>query len=84
MSVSIYLAVAWVLAATTVAMLPMRRQYLPGSTLLITAPFLIGYLGYEFGWIAGVAALAAFLSMFRKPLRYYWRKARGLKTEVPE
>jgi Protein of unknown function (DUF2484) len=84
MSLSIYLAVAWVFAATAVAMLPMRQQYLPGSVLLIAAPFLIGYLGYQFGWIAAIAALAAFVSMFRKPLRYYWRKWRGLETEVPE
>jgi uncharacterized protein DUF2484 len=84
MSLSVYLAVAWVFAATAVAMLPMRHQYLPGSLLLIAAPFLIGYLGYQLGWIAAIAALAAFVSMFRKPLRYYWRKWRGLETEVPE
>lgn len=84
MSLPIYLAVAWVFAATAVAMLPMRQQYLPGSVLLFSAPFLIGYLGYQFGWIVAIAALAAFVSMFRKPLRYYWRKCRGLETEVPE
>ncbi len=84
MSLSIVLAVAWVFAATAVAMLPMRRQYLPGSILLFAAPVLIAFLGYQHGWIAAIAAFAAFLSMFRKPLRYFWRKWRGLETEVPE
>lgn len=84
MSLSIYLAIAWVFAATIVAMLPMRRQYLPGSILLVAAPFLIGYLGYEYGWITAAAALAAFLSMFRNPMRFFWRKWRGLPTELPE
>ncbi|MFT5342453.1 MAG: putative acyltransferase [Paracoccaceae bacterium] len=84
MSIAVILAVAWVFAATAVAMLPMRRQYIPGSVLLISAPVLIGYLGSLYGWIAGIGALAAFLSMFRKPLRHFWRKWRGLKTGVPE
>lgn len=84
MSLSIALAVAWVFAATFVAMLPMRRQFAPGVALLIAAPMLIALLGYQYGWLAGVGALAAFLSMFRNPLRYYWRKWRGLETEVPK
>ena len=85
MSLSVLLAVVWVFAATVVALLPMRRQYLPGSILLFVAPLLIACLGYQYGWIAGVGALAAFVSMFRRPLRYFWRKWRGLETEeVPE
>lgn len=84
MSLSIVLAAGWVIAATAVAMLPMRRQFAPGMILLIAAPFLIGYLGYQYGWLVGVGALAAFVSMFRNPLRYYWRKWRGLETEIPK
>ena len=38
MNVTILLAIAWVFAATVVAFLPMRRQYLPGSILLAAAP----------------------------------------------
>lgn len=82
MSPSLLMAIAWVFAATGVAMLPMRRQYVPGSVLLIAAPVLIGVLGYQHGWIASIGALAAVVSMFRKPLRYYWRKWRGLETET--
>ena len=31
-----------------------------------------------------LAATAAFVSMFRNPLRYLWKKARGQHVELPE
>ena len=77
MSLSIILAALWVLAATAVAMLPMRRQYAPGMVLLAGALVLIVWLGLEFGPVAGLGALAAFVSMFRRPLLYFWRRFRG-------
>lgn len=77
MNLSVLLGVTWVFAATGVALLPMRRQFVPGMALLIVAPVLIVWLGLDFGWIASAGALAALLSMFRNPIRYYWRKWRG-------
>ncbi|MCA0869721.1 DUF2484 family protein [Seohaeicola saemankumensis] len=77
MSLSILMAALWVLVATGVAMLPMRWQFPPGIVLLLAAPVLIGFLGYEHGPVAAIAGLAAFISMFRNPLRYYWRKWTG-------
>jgi hypothetical protein len=83
MSPSLLLASLWVVAATVTALLPMRRQYVPGVTLLVLAPFLLGYIGWQHGfWIAALG-LAAFVSMFRNPLRYLWRRARGEKPEIP-
>jgi len=76
-------AIAWVIAATLTALLPMRRQYLPGITLLLAAPLLILWLGVTHGWSVGVLALAGFVSMFRNPLRYLWARARGDKPEIP-
>jgi len=86
MSMSVYAAIAWVFAATGVAMLPMPRQFPPGIVLLIAAPALIIWLGLDFGWLVGIGALAAFLSMFRNPIRYYWRKwsGRGNSTADPK
>jgi hypothetical protein len=84
MSLSFILASLWVLAATVVAMLPMRRQYVPGSLLMAAAPVLIGFIGVQYGWIAAALALAGFISMFRNPLRFFWRKWRGLEVEVLE
>jgi ribose/xylose/arabinose/galactoside ABC-type transport system permease subunit len=74
----------WVIAGAVTAMLPMRLQYPPGILLLIAAPLLILWIGMVHGWIVGVLCLAAFLSMFRRPLVYFWRKARGLPVERPE
>jgi hypothetical protein len=83
MSPSLLLASLWVVAATVTALLPMRRQYVPGVTLLVLAPFLLGYIGWQHGfWIAALG-LAAFVPMFRNPLRYLWRRARGEKPEIP-
>ena len=79
----IILSALWVLAATITALLPMRRQYVPGVTLLILAPILIIWLGYTHGWWVSVLAAIAFVSMFRNPLRYFWRRARGEDVEVP-
>ena len=73
----------WVVAGTVTAMLPMRLQFPPGIVLLVSAPLLIVWIGAVHGWVAGVLALAAFLSMFRRPLVYFWKKARGLPVERP-
>ena len=84
MSLSLILASVWAVAATIVALLPMRFQYLPGSVLLLSAPVLIGYIGYQHGiWIA-LLGLLAFLSMFRRPLIYLGRKALGLPALSPK
>ena len=81
MSPSVIAAIVWVFAASGVAMLPMRRQFPPGIVLLIAAPVLIIWLGLDYGWIASAGAMAAFVSMFRNPIRYYWRKWRGHENE---
>lgn len=76
---SLIAACLWVLAATVTALLPMRRQYPPGLTLLVLAPVLIGWLAHDYGlWVAALA-LAAFLSMFRRPLLGLWRHLSGMR-----
>jgi hypothetical protein len=81
---SVIACALWALAATIVAFLPMRRQYAPGLTLLLLAPVLILWLGLEHGWAFALAALAGFVSMFRNPIRYFWRKWRGENVELPK
>lgn len=73
MSWSILLGGLWAVAAMVTAMLPYRAQFPPGIALLVAAPFLIGFLGYEHGILAGILALAAFASMFRRPLFFLAR-----------
>lgn len=77
MSWSILAAAIWAVLATGVALLPMRLQYVPGLTLLFLAPAIILWLGFDEGWVIALAGLLGFLSMFRYPLRYFWRKWRG-------
>lgn len=68
MSLSLVLSCLWAIAASIVAMLPMRRQFAPGIMLLICAPVLLIYLGYQHNpWVV-LAASIAILSMFRRPL----------------
>ena len=83
MSLSLILGCLWVLASALTAMLPMRRQYAPGITLLIAAPLLLGFIGWQHGPWWGVAGLLAFGSMFRNPLIYFYRRARGLPVSLP-
>lgn len=83
MSTSLIIASLWALAATIVALLPMRFQYVPGVSLLVAAPFVIGLIGYQHGvWVA-LLGLAAFMSMFRNPLIFFWRKFKGESPQVP-
>lgn len=84
MSWSIIISAIWVLAATITALMPMRRQYVPGVTLIFLAPVLIVWLGYDFGWSWSVAAVAAFASMFRNPIKYFYARARGQRPELPK
>ena len=84
MTLSLLIGCLWVVASAIVAMLPMRRQYVPGVALLIAAPVLILWLGYDYGWWLSIAAAFAFVSMFRNPLRYFWKRAKGDPVELPK
>lgn len=83
MTLTILLAALWGVAATIVAFLPMRLQYAPGLALMIAAPLLVVLLAVQVHWLVGLGALLGFVSMFRNPLRYFWRKWRGLPSDLP-
>ncbi len=78
---SVLFAGLWVVASTAVAMLPLRLQFPPGVVLFVSAPALIVWLGYDFGWFFAVLAFAAFVSMFRNPIRHYWRRWTGQEVD---
>ncbi len=81
MSPALITACFWVLAATATAMLPMRLQRIVGLGLLLSAPVLLAWIGMTHGWLVTLACCAAVISMFRHPLRYFWRKLRGAQTD---
>lgn len=80
----LWVSIFWVFASVIVAMLPMRRQYAPGVALLAAAPVLIIWIGGAVGWWAGLLALAAFVSMFRNPLKFLYAKLQGRTYNVPD
>ena len=61
MSPPLILGGVWIFAATLVAMLPMRRQMLPGMALLLSAPILLVWIGWVHGWLWLAFGLFAFL-----------------------
>lgn len=75
MSLSLILACLWAIAATLVAFLPMRLQFAPGLLLLVLSIPLIIYLGVEHGVWVSLIGFLALLSLFRRPLSYFARKA---------
>ncbi|MHA6267969.1 DUF2484 family protein [uncultured Aliiroseovarius sp.] len=77
MSPALIAAALWVLAATAVAFLPMRRQFAPGLVLLVAAPALIGWIGVLHGWLWAGIGVVGFVSMFRRPLWYLARRSLG-------
>lgn len=74
----------WVFSSAVVALLPMRRQYVPGVALLIAAPVLIAAIGLQYNWGIAALGLAGFISMFRNPLKYFYTRLRGHQPEAPK
>jgi signal transduction histidine kinase len=84
MSMPLILGCLWVLAAAATAMLPMRRQMVPGLALLAAAPVLLVWIGWLHGWLWLAVGLFAFVSMFRNPLLYFARRALGRPAPLPK
>jgi len=84
MTLSLLLSCVWVVLATIVAFFPMRRQYVPGVALLVMAPVLIIWLGFDYGLWLAILGTGAFVSMFRNPLLYFYRRARGENPRIPK
>jgi hypothetical protein len=84
LSTPLILGALWVVAATITAMLPMRRQMIPGVALLIAAPVLLVWIGWAHGWLWLAFGVFAFLSMFRNPLLYFARRALGRPAPLPK
>lgn len=84
MSTPLILGCLWVIASAGVAMLPMRRQMIPGVALLLAAPVLLVWIAYVHGWVWLAIGLFAFVSMFRNPLLYFVRRALGRPAPLPK
>ncbi|MDA0222995.1 MAG: DUF2484 family protein [Proteobacteria bacterium] len=81
MNVSLLVTIAWILVVSFVGMLPRDYHKRFGFPMLILFPFVLGYLAWDMGLYWALALLAAALSIFRYPAKYYglalWRKLTG-------
>lgn len=84
MSTSLLAGIVWVLVSTGVALLPIRRQFAIGAFLLCVAPALLIWIAYDHGWWIAALGMLAFVSMFRNPLIYLIRRAKGERPELPK
>lgn len=76
MSTPLLLACLWVIAASAVALLPMRVQILPGVLLLLAAGPLLWVLAGAQGVAVALAGGLVVLSVFRRPLGAVLRRRR--------
>ncbi len=88
MSLSLVLALCWLVAANVIGMFPSKRNHWPAAYALIAIGIpLVGYVTYENGPMVGLIALAAGASILRWPVFYLWRwlrhlgRAQGNKAE---
>lgn len=84
MTPSLVAGCAWVLAASLVAFLPIRRQILPGTLLGLSAFALLGWIGAQNGWIWTAVGVFAFVSLFRNGFRAIPALMRGEKLDIPD
>lgn len=79
---SAFVAIFWVFATTAVAMLPVQKHYVPGRILLCLAPVVVIWLGVDHGWGAVLFGAFAVISMYRRPIKFYWTKWRQSTEEA--
>lgn len=79
MTLSLILTFAWLVLANVLAMLPSRDNHWFRAWVLIALglPLLV-WVTWENGWIVGLLALAAGMSVLRWPVRYLLAWLRGL------
>ncbi|MGR3363607.1 MAG: DUF2484 family protein [Maritimibacter harenae] len=84
MPTSLIVGCIWVLAASLIAFLPIRKQIVPGTILGLSAFALLGWIGYQNGWIWTAVGVFAFVSLFRNGFRAIPMMIRGEKLDIPE
>ncbi|GGD42626.1 DUF2484 family protein [Sinisalibacter lacisalsi] len=84
MTPSLVFAALWVIAATAVAFLPIRRQIIPGAALGLAGLALIVWIGVDHGWLWALPAFLAFASLFRNGFKAIPALIRGEKLEIPD
>ena len=85
MSLSLILALIWLVFANVVGMFPSKKNHWPAAYALIAVGVpLVGYVTYENGAIVGVVALLAGASILRWPVIYMWRWMKSVAGKPAE
>ena len=85
MSLSLILALFWLVAANVAGLLPLRGNHWPAAYVLIAIGVpLVGYVTYENGPIVGLLILLAGASVLRWPVVYLWRWLKSIRGNQPE
>ena len=85
MSLSLILALFWLVAANVAGMLPLRGNHWPAAYVLIAVGVpLLGYVTYENGPFIGLLILLAGASVLRWPVIYLWRWLKRIGGKQPE
>ena len=79
MTVSLILALGWMVLANLLALLPSRDNHWRRAYLLIAIGVpLLGFVTYQNGPLVGLVFLAAGASILRWPVIYLWRWLRRM------
>ena len=79
MTVSLILALGWLVLANLLALLPSRDNHWRRAYLLIAIGVpLLGFVTYQNGPLVGLVFLAAGASILRWPVIYLWRWLRRM------
>lgn len=74
MSISLILALIWLVVANVLGMIPLRGNHWPAAYGLIAVGVpLLGYVTYENGPFIGILIMAAGASVLRWPVVFLWR-----------
>lgn len=84
MTPSLIALCVWVLLATPLAFLPIRKQVIPGSILGLAGLALLVWIGFENGWVWTLVGFLAFASLFRNGFKVIPMLIRGEKIVIPE
>ena len=85
MSLSLILALVWLVASNLIAMMPSRAGHWPAAYALIAVGVpLLGFATYQNGPVIGLLLLVAGASVLRWPLIYLWRWLRGTQRNQTE
>ena len=84
MSLSLILALGWLVLANVIAMFPSKKKHWPAAYALMTVGIpLLGFVFWENGIWIGFVVFAGAVSILRWPVRYFLRWMARITGQTP-